>query len=95
MITKIEVDFAIPVELSDDDIQKLDALIQGIAKRHEPKGMLHWCAGMGNKPVFSQADSRFLGKPVNPDAPISGEPTWNDSIFYIETCCRERYPDEV
>jgi hypothetical protein len=29
-----------------------------------------------------------------PDSPLSGEPTWDDSVFYIETATRERYDSE-
>lgn len=94
-IQRIEVDFALPVSLTDDEQRQLCALIQQIAKRHEPDGWVHWQSGVGSKPNLSQADCRFMGKPVNPNAPEVGEPTWDDSIFYIETTAREAYPEEI
>lgn len=49
---------------------------------------------MGSKPIFSKADCRFLGKPVDPDAPESGEPTFDDEVLHIETAARTAYPTE-
>lgn len=94
-ITKIEVDFALPVELTDSEMRHLCEVVQKIAKRHQPEGMVHWQSGCGQKPIFSQADCRFLGKPVDPSAPESGEPEWDDSVFHIETTAREAYPAEI
>lgn len=94
MIRKIEIDFALPVELTKEEMQHLCNFAQTIAKRHEPEGMVHWQSGCGSKPSFSKADARFLGKEVNPDAPETGEPTFDDEIFYIETFAREAYPNE-
>ncbi len=95
MINRIEVDFAIAVELTDEEMRTLHVLIQRVAKRHQPPGQVHWCSGTGSKPIFSQADSLFLGKPVDPDAPTSGEPAFDDSVLYFETTCREAYASEL
>ena len=94
MINKIEIDFALPVELTDREMQVLDSLIQRVAKRHEPAGMVHWCAECGDKPSFSQADAQFLGKTIDPNAPVTGEPTFDSSILYFATFARESYPEE-
>jgi|SRR6185312_15226776 len=94
-ITKIEIDFALPVTLTDGEMRRLCDFVQGVAKRHQPEGMVHWQSGCGQKPTFSQADCRFLGKPVDPNAPETGEPTFDDSIFHIETTAREAYPSEL
>lgn len=94
-IHRIKIDFALPVELSDDEYRWFSDIVQRISKRHQPEGMVHWCAGQGSKPNFSQADQRFLGKEIDPDAPLSGEPTWDDTIYVIETCAREAYPEEI
>jgi hypothetical protein len=91
---RIEIDFALPVTLTDIETRQLCNLIQVIAKRHQPEGWVHWQSGCGSKPSFSQADARFLGKEVDLSMPESGEPTFDDSIFYIETTARERYPGE-
>jgi hypothetical protein len=94
MIRKIEVDFALPVELTDGEMRRLCDFVQGIAKRHQPEGMVHWQSGCGSKPIFSQADSIFLGKTVDPNAPAAGEPEFDDEVFHIETFAREAYPGE-
>ncbi len=94
MIRKIEIAFALPVELTDEEMRKLCDFVQRIAKRHQPEGMVHWQSGCGSKPIFSQTDAMFLGKAVDPNAPASGEPTWDDEIFHIDTFAREIYPGE-
>lgn len=91
MIRKIEIEFAIPVELEDEEMRELDALVQRVAKRHEPEGHVHWCSGQGQKPLLSKADARFLKKEPRPDAPETGEPEWDPDILYIETSCRPQY----
>jgi hypothetical protein len=46
-------------------------------------------------PNFSQNDAFFLGKPVDPNAPESGEPTFDDSVFHLDTSAREAWPEEL
>lgn len=94
-ITRIEIDFALPVELTTNEQMALDKVIGHICNRTCPEGWAFWPAGYGNKPHFSKADARFLGVPVDSDAPESGEPTWDDSIYYIECAARELHPEEI
>lgn len=89
-VKRIEIDFAITVELSSLDQRMLCELVQRIAKENTPDGMVHWQFGIGSKPQFSQKDAIFLGKEVDPNTPLEGEPTFNDEIFFIETACREK-----
>jgi hypothetical protein len=89
-IVAIEVPFAVPVEPTREQAQRLAELIDEIARANAPDGCVHWLSGIGSKPNFSQADARFLGKTVDPDAPESGEPTFDDSILCMETYCREK-----
>lgn len=91
---RIEIDFALPVTLTDDEMRQLCNFVQSIAKRHQPEGWVHWQSGCGQKPIFSQADAHFLGKEVDPAAPETGEPTFDESVFHIETTAREAYPTE-
>lgn len=93
-ISAIEVAFAIPVELTREQESRLSDLIQEIAKANEPDGHVHWLFGHGHKPQFSQADAHFLGRPVDPTAPETGEPTFDDSVLSFETSCRERHEGE-
>lgn len=95
MVRKIEIDFALPVELTDNEMRQLCDLTQEIAKRHQPEGWYHWQFGCGSKPRFSQTDAIFLGKTAEPDAPMDGEPTFDDEIFHIETSAREASPEEL
>jgi hypothetical protein len=94
MISKIEIEFACPVQLSNDDQKQLFTLASRLARAHQPEGMVHWASGCGAKPNFSKADGRFLGVEVADDAPEDGEPTWDDEVFHISTTCRQRYEGE-
>jgi hypothetical protein len=95
MITKIEIEFELPIELSDEEMQWLDKFCGRICKRECPDGWAFWSAGFGSRPNFSQADQRFLGKEVDPNAPAAGEPTWDDTVYHIDCAARELYPEEI
>lgn len=94
-IRNIEINFELPVDLGDEDMRALDILVGRICEKNCPDGWVFWPAGMGSKPNFSKADSLFLGKPVNPDAPDHGEPTWDDSVFHIDCAARELSEKEI
>lgn len=94
-IRRIEIDFAIPVELTDDEYAALNRVVDHICRRSCPEGWAFWPAGIGSKPNFSQADAMFLGKEVDPNAPVAGEPLWDDSILHIDCAARELYPEEI
>lgn len=89
-LRKIEAEFAIPVYLSIEQERQLHNLLDDIthALCNQPEGGTHWVMSYGSKPSYSQADLRFLGRPVDPNAPPSGEPTYDDEIFYFETHAR-------
>ncbi len=91
---RIEIDFAVPVELSSSDCGDLADIAQRIAKANVPEGHVHWCFGQGSKPIWSKADAVFLGKTPDANAPDQGEPGFDDDVFYIETACRKAYPKE-
>lgn len=95
-IERIEVDFAIPVEVSSEQMERLSELIQEIAKSNEPDGHVHWLFGQGSKPMFSDADfAVFPDLKGGSSGEASGEPTFDDSILHLSTACRERYEDEA
>ncbi len=94
-VSRIEIDFQLPVELTDKEMQWLDKFTRQICDRHQPEGWVYWPSGYGSRPNFSQVDSMFLGKPVDPDAPVSGEPTFDHSVYCISTCAREAWPEEI
>ena len=95
MINKIEIVFALPVDLKDYEQRALVDLVGNICKRSCPYGMAFWPSGIGARPNFSKMDARFLGKPVDPDAPETGEPTFDDSVFHIDCAARPLYPSET
>lgn len=94
MTSAIEVSFAVPVALTDEQQRRLTDLVSEIARANTPEGHVHWLMGIGSKPQLSQSDARFLGKEPDPAAPIDGEPTFDDSVLYFETYCRERFEDQ-
>jgi hypothetical protein len=89
-ITRIEIDFAIPVELTRDHERFLLGMVDDVCKHNTPAGCSHWVFGHGSKPIWSNKDREFLGKPPDPAAPASGEPDFDDAVLYIETSCREK-----
>lgn len=94
-VERVEIDFAIPVEITSDQHQRLAAIVQEIAKANCPDGWVHWASGFGDRPKWSKHDAEFLGKDADPDAPQSGEPTFEDSVYCIETSAREAWPGEI
>jgi hypothetical protein len=93
-VSKIEVNFARPVDLTDGEMRRLNELVNDAARRTETPEFVHWAAGTGSKPNWSRTDCAIFGYVPTADSPESGEPTWDDSVFYIETATRERYENE-
>lgn len=90
MIRKIEIEFALPVEITDEDSRVIYEWVERKARQNQPEGWVHWAAEMGSKMHLSAIDARFLGKELDPEGPPSGEPIFDDSILYIGTAARER-----
>jgi hypothetical protein len=80
-LQRIEVDFAIPVEMTQSEQRRLVLLLSEIADApwNQPKEGVHWLAGAGSKPNWSKADAAFLGVQADPSAADKGEPTFDDS----------------
>jgi hypothetical protein len=95
-VQKIEVEFAIPVTVSRAFLDALHDLIDTLVGRpyNQPEGGVHWVSGHGQKPLWSQADARFLGHPVDPNAPETGEPGWDEDVYHIQTVVRPLRPGE-
>jgi hypothetical protein len=91
----IEIVFALPVELTDDEQRYLVDFADRICKRHCPVDWAFWPAGIGSKPNFSQADAQFLGKPVDSSAPLTGEPVFDNDTYQIDCAARPLYPSEI
>lgn len=90
VLARIEIDFAVPIVLTQDHQRRLLTLIDEIidAPINQPKEGLHWMSGVGSKPHWSRADCAVLSKTPEADAPATGEPTFDDSILHIESCAR-------
>lgn len=93
---RIEIEFAIPVFLPQGFLRELDGLLSSAVRmpENQVEGHVHWVSGHGSKPLWSQLDARFLGKTPADDAPETGEPRWDDSVYHIETTCRPLHPGE-
>ena len=63
---RIEVEFAIDVEMTQDQQRRLLAVLDEIASSlwNQPRNGVHWLAGVGSKMHWSRADATFLGKPA-------------------------------
>lgn len=74
----IEVQFAIPVLITPAMELELNGLVNQMARATETEEIVHWPAGQGSKPSWNEPN----------------EPEWDNSIYFIETFARERYPSE-
>ena len=95
MINRIQIDFQIPVELNDRDMRALNALVTRICDGNCPSGWVFWPAGFGALPNFSKTDAAFLGKETDQDAPATGEPTFDETVYAIDCVARDAYPEEI
>jgi hypothetical protein len=78
MISRIEVQFAIPVELTEAERESIFRIVNNAARRSQTPGLVHWAAEVGSKPLWRE--------------PL--EPEWDDSVFCINCCARQRYKTE-
>lgn len=77
-IKRIEVDFAIPVVMTPTLQRHLCNMVNAMARATETDEIVHWQSGVGSKPIWNEPH----------------EPTWDDSVYHIETCARRRYESE-
>jgi hypothetical protein len=92
-VKTIEIQFPCEVDTPEGWERALDGLLDIVCKKYQKENPsdVMWPSGHGSKPTFSQADAAFLGKPTKSDAPMSGEPTWDDSVYQISMAVREDY----
>jgi hypothetical protein len=77
-VRRIEVDFAMPVEMTPTIQRILLEIVNGMARATETPEIVHWQSGCGSKPIWNEPE----------------EPTWDDSVYHVDTCARERYETE-
>ena len=80
-ISKIEVQFARPVDLTDGEMQSIHEIAGNAARRTETPEFVHWAAGTGCKPNWSKTDCKIFGYEPTPDSPESGEPTFGTYVL--------------
>lgn len=96
LVSKVEISFAIPVFITQEQQSALAQVIDTITSRecNIPENGVHWLFGTGGKPRWSQCDARLLQQPTTADAPEEGEPTFDDSILWFETSARDFVSDK-
>lgn len=77
-ISCIEVRFGVPVELTTREMQDIHRIVNNAARRSQTVDLVHWAAGTGSKPTWRDPE----------------DPEWDDSVFFIECCARERFATE-
>lgn len=89
-LERIEVEFAIPVEMTQEQQRRLVELLGDIADSpwNQVKEGCHWLSGIGTKMHWSKVDAALLGKKPEPGAPESGDPTYDRTVFHVETFAR-------
>lgn len=95
MISRIEINFAIPVEPTDSDYRDIGRIMSRLCDVHCPEGMRYWPSGMGHKPIWSKTDCLIFGMEPESRSPESGEPSFDDEVYCVETTAREAYPEEI
>ncbi|MGE4195936.1 MAG: hypothetical protein AB7G11_02275 [Phycisphaerales bacterium] len=87
---RLEVEFAIPVLMTQDQQRRLHGIIDEIVDSpwNQPTEGVHWLSGCGSKPNWSKADARMLGIAAPTNAPETGGPTFDDAVFHMETTAR-------
>lgn len=90
-ITEFRITFAVPVFISSDQQKAIHDIFDRITMdlKNQPVNGVHWLSGWGSMPQWSKIDSLFLGKPIEPGSPISGDPTFRDDVLSGDTSARE------
>lgn len=93
---KLEISFPCTVDVPEEVIRKIDALVGEVCKLYEAQNptRIMWPSGHGSKIIWSRIDAAFLGRTAEPDAKASGEPDYDESIYEISVSEREAYEGE-
>lgn len=82
---RIEMEFAIPVYVTQEQQRLLHELFNGILQNpaNVPLDGVHWQNAHGPKPIWSQKDMELLAKSATTGAQVSGPPTWDENTLYF------------
>ncbi len=90
-VSSIEVSFAIPVYITQEQQRALHDLLDSItdSPKNTPKEGVHWFSSSGAKPNYSAIDAGFLGVAPGPNPPADGEePTFDETVLCLSTSAR-------
>jgi hypothetical protein len=96
VIERFQVDFGLPCYMTQRQQRALHEAVDDIVMSpwNQPKAGVHWPAGSGAMPRWSKVDAMMLGKETDAAAPDAGEPTFDDTVHYIECCARTFVSDD-
>jgi hypothetical protein len=100
MISRIEIYFAVPVQMTEEENRRLGELLDELVRRPEntPEGAVHWLSFQGRKMVVSEADAAMLQSPaVVVDSSIRNgeEPRSQDDVVVYESSVRPLRGEET
>ena len=80
-VSKIEIEFPVPVEFPPGFIRVLTDLVNKVCEKYEAENptRVMWPAGIGGKPIWNEPK----------------EPTFNSSVLLIDVFEREALPKEI
>jgi hypothetical protein len=90
-VLAIEVSFAIPSYITQDQQRRLNDLLDEITRspKNTPKEGVHWVSSNGAKPNFSAIDAALLGVQPGDNPPANGgEPTFDETVLCFGTSAR-------
>jgi hypothetical protein len=89
-VSALDLSFAIPVRATREQIRRLGEWMDEVtnAPYNQPVAGVHWVSGHGSRPKWSRYDAMMLGKAPDSDAPETGEPEFDNSVYQIATTYR-------
>jgi len=81
----IEIQFAVDVELTDEQGRWLSRWLDVVVGDNVPEGTTHWVSSFGDKPFWSDADAALFGHAGGRSGKATGEPELDDSVLFITT----------
>lgn len=98
-IRGIEVNFHIPVYMTQEQQRKLNNVVTEIINHpyNQPKGGVHWLCGIGAKLIMSDVDSALTQRAPtdDPRKPENGEePVHDDTVHCLDSFARPFISDK-